>query len=70
MLIEAVTTDNRLEFQRMLNLAREGKIDLIITTSISRFARNTAIMLQVVRELKDIGVEIEFQKENITNFPN
>ncbi|MCM8710835.1 recombinase family protein [Clostridium sp. SYSU_GA19001] len=59
------TTDNRPEFQRMLNLAKEGKIDLIITKSISRFARNTAIMLQVVRELKDIGVEIEFQKENI-----
>jgi len=59
------TTDNRPEFQRMLNLAREGKIDLIITKSISRFARNTAIMLQVVRELKDIGVEIIFEKENI-----
>ena len=59
------TTDNRPEFQRMLNLAREGKIDLIITKSISRFARNTAIMLQVVRELKDIGVEIIFEKDNI-----
>lgn len=59
------TTDNRPEFQRMLNLAKEGKIDLIITKSISRFARNTAIMLQVVRELKDIGVEIIFEKENI-----
>lgn len=59
------TTDNRPEFQRMLNLAKEGKIDLIITKSISRFARNTAIMLQIVRELKDIGVEIIFEKENI-----
>ncbi|SJZ75168.1 recombinase family protein [Garciella nitratireducens] len=59
------TTDNRPEFQRMLNLAREGKIDLIITKSISRFARNTAIMLKVVRELKDIGVEIIFEKENM-----
>lgn len=46
----------------MLNLARKGKIDLIITKSISRFAKNTEIMLQVVRELKDIGVEIGFQK--------
>jgi len=59
------TTENRPDFQRMLNLCREGKIDLIITKSISRFARNTAIMLQIVRELKDIGVEVRFEKENI-----
>ena len=59
------TMGNRAEFQRMLTLCREGKIDLIITKSISRFARNTAIMLEVVRELKGINVEVEFQKENI-----
>jgi site-specific DNA recombinase len=61
----AGTTENRLEFQRMLQLAREGKIDIIITKSISRFARNTAIILETVRELKDIGVEVRFEKENI-----
>lgn len=59
------TTKNRPEFQRMLKLCRSGKIDLIITKSVSRFARNTAIMLQTVRELKDIGVEVRFEKENI-----
>lgn len=59
------TTENRPEFQRMLDLCRSGKIDLIITKSISRFARNTAIMLQTVRELKNIGVEVRFEKENI-----
>lgn len=59
------TTDNRPEFQRMLDLCKEGKIDLIITKSISRFARNTTIMLKVVRELKEIGVEVRFEKENI-----
>lgn len=59
------TKDSRPEFQRMLNLCREGKIDLIITKSISRFARNTVVMLQTVRELKDIGVEVRFEKENI-----
>jgi DNA invertase Pin-like site-specific DNA recombinase len=59
------TTENRPEFQRMLELAREGKVDLIITKSISRFARNTAIILETVRELKDIGVEVRFEKENI-----
>jgi DNA invertase Pin-like site-specific DNA recombinase len=59
------TTGNRPEFQRMLELCREGRIDLIITKSISRFARNTAIVLETVRELKDIGVEVIFEKENI-----
>jgi DNA invertase Pin-like site-specific DNA recombinase len=59
------TTDSRLEFQKMIELCRQGKIDLIITKSISRFARNTAIMLQIVRELKAINVEIRFEKENI-----
>jgi len=59
------TTDRRPEFQRILELARRGEIDLIITKSISRFARNTTIMLQTVRELKDIGVEVRFEKENI-----
>ena len=59
------TTENRPEFQRMLSLCREGQIDLIITKSISRFARNTAVMLRTVRDLKDIGVEVRFEKENI-----
>jgi len=55
----------RPEFQRMLTLCREGKIDLIITKSISRFSRNTVIMLKVVRELKSLNIEVDFQKENI-----
>ena len=59
------TTENRPEFQRMLKLCREGKIDLVITKSISRLARNTTIVLETVRELKRIGVEVRFEKENI-----
>jgi len=59
------TTENRPEFQKMLQLAREGGVDLIITKSISRFARNTAIMLEIVRELRDLGIEVRFEKENI-----
>lgn len=59
------TTDNRPEFQRMIEKARNGEIDLIITKSISRFARSTTITLETVRELKSINVEVEFQKENI-----
>lgn len=60
------TTENRPEFIRMIELAKKGKIDLIITKSISRFARNTTVMLQTVRELRIIGVEVEFEKENIS----
>lgn len=58
-------SDKRPGFQQMLKLCREKKIDLIITKSISRFARNTTIMLEVVRELKALGVAILFEKENI-----
>lgn len=59
------TTKNRPEFQKMLKFVRNGKVDLIITKSISRFARNTAIVLETVRQLKDRGVEVRFEKENI-----
>ena len=46
------TKENRDEFQRMLADAYEGKIDLIITKSISRFARNTMTLLETIKELK------------------
>nr|WP_242950488.1 recombinase family protein [Clostridium acidisoli] len=59
------TTNNRPEFQRILEICRNKKIDLIITKSISRFARNTTIVLETTRNLKDIGVEVRFEKENI-----
>lgn len=59
------TTDNRREFRRMLDLAKQGAIDVIITKSISRFARNTAVVLKRVRELKELGIEVRFEKENI-----
>lgn len=55
------TKDNRDEFVRMVNDAKVGKIDLIITKSISRFARNTYTLLQTARELKAIGVDIYFE---------
>ena len=59
------TKDTRAEFQRLLTDCREGKIDMIITKSISRFARNTLTMLEVVRELKTLDVDIYFERENI-----
>lgn len=51
----------------MLALARAGKVDLILTKSISRFARNTTVVLEVVRELKLLGVEVQFEKDNISS---
>ncbi|UZW12550.1 recombinase family protein [Clostridium pasteurianum] len=63
--ISGTGTKNRIEFQRMIKDAKEGKIDLILTKSISRFARNTMDLLKYVRELKEIGIAVLFEKENI-----
>lgn len=55
--------ENRAGFQQMLSDAREGNIDLIITKSVSRFARNTVTVLKYSRELKEIGVSIFLRKK-------
>lgn len=52
----------------MIDLALNGGIDIILTKSISRFARNTVDTLQTVRELKAVGVEVRFEKENLHTF--
>src|SRR5699024_685085 len=62
------SNSNREGFQELLNKCQEGKIDLILTKSISRFGRNTVDLLETVRHLKDIGVEVFFEKENIKTF--
>lgn len=59
------TKDNRQEFQRLISDCKQGKIDMIITKSISRFARNTLTVLETVRELKNLGIDVYFEKENI-----
>ena len=59
------TKDTRHEFNRMIEDSKAGKIDMIITKAISRFARNTVTMLETVRELKNIGVDVYFEKEKI-----
>lgn len=56
---------NRKELNRLLEKVRCGEIDKIYTKSLSRFARNHMETLSVVRELRDLGVEIIFEKENI-----
>lgn len=59
------TVIDRPEFQRMLEDCRAKKIDLVITKSITRFARNTVILLETIRELKTLGVDCFFEKENL-----
>ena len=59
------TKDNRENFQKMLAECRAGNLNLIITKSISRFARNTVTLLETVRELKDLGVDVYFEEQNI-----
>lgn len=57
----------REQFQRLLYDCDRGKIDLILTKSISRFARNTLDLLEILRHLRDIGVEVFFERENINS---
>lgn len=63
--ISAVNTKHRDGFKEMIEDAMVGKIDLIITKSVSRFARNTVDTLTTVRKLKEKGIEVYFEKENI-----
>lgn len=55
----------RRDFQQLLEDCRKGKIDLILTKSISRFGRNTVELLETVRELKRLGIGVRFEKEKI-----
>lgn len=63
--ISATNTKHRDGFNAMIADALDGKIDLIVTKSVSRFARNTVDSLITVRKLKEKGVEVFFEKENI-----
>lgn len=65
--ISGTNTVKRDEFKRMLADCEEGKIDIILTKSISRFARNTVDLLETVRHLKAKGIEVRFEKENINS---
>ncbi|MCM1530571.1 MAG: recombinase family protein [Alistipes sp.] len=63
--ISGTQTKKRTEFNRMIRMCKNKKIDLVITKSISRFARNTVDCLEYVRQLKDLGIGVIFEKENI-----
>ena len=59
------TKDSRENFQRLVSECRAGNVDMVITKSISRFARNTVTLLETVRELKALGVDVFFEEQNI-----
>ena len=66
--VTGTSTKKREGFQTMVADALDGKIDLIITKSVSRFARNTVDSLSTIRELKEHNTEVFFEKENIWTF--
>ena len=68
--LSGTSTKRRPEFNHMLSLARAGKIDLILTKEVSRFARNTVDTLSVTRELKSLGVGVIFLNDNIDTRDN
>ncbi len=66
--ISGTNTKKRKGFNEMIEDALAGKIDLIVTKSVSRFARNTVDSLSTIRQLKDKGIEVYFEKESIWTF--
>jgi DNA invertase Pin-like site-specific DNA recombinase len=68
--ISGTGTKNRKGFTKMIEDALAGKIDLILTKSVSRFARNTVDTLTTVRKLKEKGVEVFFQKDYMKTLTN
>src|SRR5699024_4643154 len=65
--ISGTAMGKRDEFNRMLAECEAGRIDIILTKSIQRFARNTVDLLNTVRHLKELGSEVRFEKENINS---
>lgn len=63
--ISGTNTKKREKFNKMIEDCKSGKVDMIITKSISKFARNTLDTLNYVRTLKELGIGVVFEKENI-----
>ena len=61
------TKENREGFQKLLAACRAGEVDMVITKSISRLARNTVTLLSMVRELSALGINVYFERENINS---
>lgn len=62
---ETGTKDSRPEFQRLIEECQSGQVDMVITKSISRFARNTVMLLETVRDLKERDIDVYFEEQNI-----
>jgi DNA invertase Pin-like site-specific DNA recombinase len=63
--ISGTATKNRSEFQRLLADCEKGLVDIILTKSISRFARNTVDLLKTVRHLRERNISVRFERENL-----
>ena len=63
--ISGTQAKKRPEFLKMIRLCRQRKIDIILTKSLSRFARNTVDSLKYIRELRELGIAVISEKENI-----
>src|SRR5574344_819828 len=59
------TKRSRPELERLMGDCRSGKVDMVITKSISRFARNTVDLLSCVRELRAVGVDVYFEEQRM-----
>ena len=68
--ISGTSTKHRDEFNKMIRMCKRGRIDMIITKSISRFARNTVDCLKYIRMLKDINVDVFFEEQGIHSIEN
>ena len=63
--ITGTSIKKRDEFNKLIRLCRKGKVDMIITKSISRFARNTLDCIAITRKLRDMSVDVYFEEQNI-----
>lgn len=59
------TTKKRPGFEALIRACRAGQVDIILTKAIARFARNTVDLLNVIRELRELGIAVLFERENI-----
>lgn len=65
--ISGTEISNRAEFNRLIEDCEQGNIDIILCKSVSRFARNTVDLLNTVRRLKELGIDVCFEKESINS---
>lgn len=65
--LSGTETDHRAEFMRLIADCEQGKIDIVLCKSISRFARNTVDLLRTIRRLNELGINVYFEKENISS---